>query len=289
MSRPTIYTRLNSFPKEISAITLASTARLCIKKFQNDYKIGSFFNLLEWRCSTTDVNNLYVQKPRPQDYTVIVTDDNVFQPSIMHSMQHNSRQLSAHLKNTLCLSNNDLDAENIHDMRDIHRPLYNAEILEIATRGDLPIFVSIDGSLSNGSATVSCSIVAPDIKHNDIDMEWQHRPAKALLIRSWKLPQHWGTSPTCINMAEALGFIIGEYSIPSDLPIIYITDSNNARTLQQNLKNGDKFTHRKMIRCIKQGIDHSIANHLEYLISKWPRMEQLSAHTIEMYKRGEAI
>jgi hypothetical protein len=63
-------------------------------------------------------------------------------------------------------------------------------------------------------------------------------------------------------MAKALGFIIGKYTIPVDQPIIYITDSNNARTLQQNISNGDKFTHQKMFRNVKQGIDHSITNHL---------------------------
>jgi hypothetical protein len=71
-------------------------------------------------------------------------------------------------------------------------------------------------------------------------------------------------------MAQAIGFIIGEYTIPSDLSIIYVTDSISASTLQHNLKNGDKFTDLKMIRCIKQGIDHSMANHLEYLSFQWP-------------------
>lgn len=58
-------------------------------------------------------------------------------------------------------------------------------------------------------------------------------------------------------MANALCFIIGEYTIPLDLPIIYVTDSNNSRTLQ--CKNGNKFTHH-------QGIDHSIANCLIFNI-----------------------
>jgi hypothetical protein len=66
-------------------------------------------------------------------------------------------------------------------------------------------------------------------------------------------------------MAETLGFIFGEYTLPSHLPAIYITDSNNARTLQRNIKNIEDFTHRKKIRKIKQGINYSIANHLEYL------------------------
>ncbi|MFN9980825.1 MAG: hypothetical protein ACK53Y_12950, partial [bacterium] len=89
------------------------------------------------------------------------------------------------------------------------------------------------------------------------------------------------------NMAEAVGFILGEYTIPSDLPIIYITDSNNARTLQRRVKNKDDFTHRHMVQYVKQGIDSSIANHLEYLTSKWPKEDQLSAYTRRLYSRGE--
>ena len=71
------------------------------------------------------------------------------------------------------------------------------------------------------------------------------------------------------------------------MPIIYITDSNNARTLQQNVRFKNKFTHRKMIRQVKQGINHAMANHLEYLTDKWPREEQLTRYTLELYKRGE--
>jgi hypothetical protein len=36
-------------------------------------------------------------------------------------------------------------------------------------------------------------------------------------------------------MAETLGFIIGEYTIPVDMPIIYITDSNNAALFNETL------------------------------------------------------
>jgi hypothetical protein len=120
-------------------------------------------------------------------------------------------------------------------------------------------------------------------------MEWQDRPAKPLLIRSWQLPQKWGTTSTCINMAESLGFIIGEYTIPEDLPVIYITDSNNARTMQRNVMHPKEFTHRKFVRNVKQGIDYSIANHLEYLTSKGPRLDQMSIRARESYKRGEAV
>jgi hypothetical protein len=73
------------------------------------------------------------------------------------------------------------------------------------------------------------------------------------------------------------------------MPIIYITDSNNARTLHRNVRFKDKFTHHKMIRHVKQGINHAIANHLEYLTDKWPREEQLTRYTIELYTRGEEI
>jgi hypothetical protein len=92
-----------------------------------------------------------------------------------------------------------------------------------------------------------------------------------------------------INMAEAIGFIIGEYTIPADLPIIYINDSNKARSLQKRMKNVGDFTHRKMVRQIKQGIDYSITYHLEHLTEKWLHEEQLSANNIRRYKRGEAM
>jgi hypothetical protein len=143
---------------------------------------------------------------------------------------------------------------------------------------DLPIFASIDGSLENGIATTSLSVVAPHIFDSDEAQEWQHRPAKVLLTRSWRLPQKWGTSPSCINMAESLGLILGEYTIPSGLPVIYILDSNNSRTLQRKLCHLDEYTHRETVRNIRQGIESSIACHLEYLTSKWPSNAQLSQH-----------
>jgi hypothetical protein len=90
-------------------------------------------------------------------------------------------------------------------------------------------------------------------------------------------------------MAEALGFIIGEYTIPPDFPVIYITDSNNARTLQRNVKIKENFTHRQLVRCVRQGIDQSIANHLELLTSKWIPEEQLSHNTRRLYAKGEEI
>ncbi len=175
--------------------------------------------------------------------------------------------------------------ENDNLEHEFGRPLLNSEILDYATQHDLPIFDSMDGSLNNKKAPVSISIIAPDIRDNDMNNEWQNRIAKPLLIRSWELSNQWGTSNTYINMAEAIGFIIREYTVPQDLPIIYITDSSNARTLQQNLCNRNKFMHRKLIRSVKQGIDHSIANHIENLTSRWMREDQINTHTEEVYER----
>jgi len=77
-------------------------------------------------------------------------------------------------------------------------------------------------------------------------------------------------------MAESIGFILGAYTVPVNIPVIFITDSNNARTLQRNLTCLHTYTHRKQIRCIKQGIESSIANHLEYLTLQWPKPENIS-------------
>jgi hypothetical protein len=90
-------------------------------------------------------------------------------------------------------------------------------------------------------------------------------------------------------MAEAIGFIMGEYMIPTDLPLLFITDSNNAHTLRRNISNKDQFTHRAFIRKVKQGIDQSIAAHMEYLTSQWMREESLDTHMIQLYKKGEKL
>ncbi len=70
------------------------------------------------------------------------------------------------------------------------------EFIEQATQHDLPIFISIDGSLDdNEKATVTKSIIAPDI--GDAEelgcSNWHYKRAKVLLIQSWHLPKYWGT------------------------------------------------------------------------------------------------
>jgi len=137
--------------------------------------------------------------------------------------------------------------ENFNDFANTDRPINNEKILELITKQDLLVFLSINGSVKNNSATVSISIIIPDTRNNDVVMEWWYRSAWVLLICTWKSPKLWGTGQTCINMAEAIGCIIREYTILSDFPILHITDSNNARTLQQNMKFCEKITHRKQI------------------------------------------
>jgi hypothetical protein len=158
-----------------------------LKKCKNDYKVGSFFHLIEWRCQKIYVDNHDVIKHSSQDYRVVI-DDNVFLPTITQSVQWNSEKLVARLKNILCISNDETYFECSEDEHDEDRPLRNEEIMQMATQHNLPMFISIDGSLDNNSAMVSISIIIPDIQDTDINMEWQHRLAKVLLIRSWKLP-----------------------------------------------------------------------------------------------------
>jgi hypothetical protein len=245
---------------------------MTIEKFKADYKIGGFYNLIEWLNSKTAIAYHINQEPEQHDYHVIIDDQNIFQPSIAKSMRQNGEELSQHLCNILRLNADSYENDyEISQLDNLYRA--NHEILDLAVQHDLPIFISIDGSLDDeGIATTSVSIISPDMKDtDDINSKaWQDRQAIILLICLWRLPKSWGTGQASINMAESIGFIIGEYTIPTDMPIIYITDSNNARTVQRNLKNIDDFTHRKKVRQVKQGINYAIANYLEYLTKKWP-------------------
>jgi hypothetical protein len=86
-------------------------------------------------------------------------------------------------------------------------------------------------------------------------------------------------------MAESLGFVLGAHTIPPGIPIMYVTDSNNARTLQRNLANPHLFTHRKMVRKVKQGIDHAIANHLQLLTPPQHNWQD-NSYEQELYGNG---
>ena len=247
--------------------------------------ITSFYNLFEWRKPKHDSVSPPNHKINEKDYSIIIDESNCYCPIYTQSMEYNNAHLSEHLAHILRLA-----PDNTEPCQLDREALSDQEIIDQALQHDLPIFISIDGSLSDdGIATVSISIVAPDIRESDMALEWKERIAKVLLIRSWRLPSVWGTSKVCINMAESIGFILGDYTIPAHIPVIYITDSNNARTLQRNLTCLSEYTHRKQIRCIKQGIDFSIASHLEFLTQKWPKAEQISEHHRRLYIRGERV
>ena len=97
MSERGIYQQLNLFPKEISALKLASAAREALLKFKHDYKICSFYNLIEWRTSTDALESHQPTYPNPCDYTVIINDEKAYCPRPLLSMQENSEHLSSHL------------------------------------------------------------------------------------------------------------------------------------------------------------------------------------------------
>jgi len=235
LSRPAIFTQLKCFQKEISATRLATAARACIAKQQNDYKIGCFLYLSEWRSRHSQLDLTLEMDPQARTFTTIIDDNNVFSPIIYETMAHNNVALSAHLHQLLCLTSN--DPQYIHEDTAVvelfdNEYVKNEDVMELITQLNLPAFISIDASLEGTSDTTSVNIVIPDVQPEDVEKEWQHCPAKTILTRIWKLPSQWGTGTTCINMAEALGFIIGDYTIPHNMPVMYITDSDNARTLQ---------------------------------------------------------
>jgi hypothetical protein len=190
-------------------------------------------HLIEWRVTRVALERNLQQTPQRQDYKEIIAEHNEFRPSILKSMQENSEDLAQHLYSILRLQWSD-DIEDHEDQQDIFDPaiyLTDQEILEYDTQHDLPVTISIDGSHEmDGVTTATISIVALDIR--DIDSptstEWQNRIARVLFIRSWQLPKYWGTGHSSMNMAEAIGFLLGEYTISSTIPIIYVTDSNNA-------------------------------------------------------------
>jgi hypothetical protein len=99
--------------------------------------------------------------------------------------------LSQHLSNFLQLKHDDNDDNGGYtDEQNIY--MTDRETIEYATQHDLPIFISIDGSLDEQSgASTTITIVAPDVRDYDNrdGTKWQDREAKILLIRSWCLPK----------------------------------------------------------------------------------------------------
>lgn len=162
--------------------------------------IPKLLQYFEWCCSKQDIDNSFIQKIDEREYSLIINESNCYQPIYTQSTEYNSIHLSKHLKNVLCLI-----PKNIEPMEHSRDGLSNQEIIDLN---------------DDGIATVSISIVAPDIRESDSALEWKDCIAKVLLIRSWCLPSIWGTSPACINMAESIGFILWDYLIPAHFPVI---------------------------------------------------------------------
>ncbi len=83
-------------------------------------------------------------------------------------------------------------------------------------------------------------------------------------------------------MAESLGILLSEYSLPIASPAMYITDSQNARSLHYNLNKGQDLTNCFLNRKVLQGIHQPIANQLSYALSQRYKEEDLC---YEMYNR----
>ena len=180
ITREAFHKSLNFFPNEISAIRLSLLAKETLRKFLNDYQIASFINLFEWRQLRENTASSLRPNIPDEAYSIIIDETNAYCPIYTLPMTENSSRLSQHLENILRLDSNDMEPW-------IHNELAfsDQEILDQAMQHDLPVFASIDGSREEtGIATVSISIVAPDIRETDIALEWKDRIAKPLLIRS---------------------------------------------------------------------------------------------------------
>ena len=167
LTRPAIYKQLAFFPGEFSALKLAIAARTTLEKFQNDYKLGRLYNLTEWRISRRRAESNMHFAPQQNQYTTLIGENNFFQPFITLSMQENSKNLAYYLTAILRLNPVEryVDPNNVDDQ---DTKLLDFEILEYASQNDLPIFISIDGSVDqNGTATTSISVLAPDIRDTD--------------------------------------------------------------------------------------------------------------------------
>jgi hypothetical protein len=98
-SRPSTYSRLALFTKEISAHRLASTAQTALTKYKNDYKICSFYRLVEWRLPKHQIKFISTPTPHPNDFKTIILDHNAYHPSILSCSQN----LTTHLQSILQL------------------------------------------------------------------------------------------------------------------------------------------------------------------------------------------
>jgi hypothetical protein len=147
LMKPISYKQLNLFNGEISPNKLAATARKTIKQFNNDYRLCSFCYLVEWRARKEMVEMACCQTPQPEEYKMIIDDDNCFKPCITKSMKQNSTDLNTHLKAILQLREHPQLNDNAEENDEYY--LTDSEILHHAMQHKIPLTVSIDGISTN--------------------------------------------------------------------------------------------------------------------------------------------
>jgi hypothetical protein len=237
---------------------------------------------MQWIQPTNQIrNNIQDTQPQDADYNLIMGNNDAYHPKYTISMQANSERMSMHLIHKLRLQP--------HGHQDVVRDagkLNDGDIIARAQAHGLPVLVSIDGSYNKQQATTAITIIAPDIRPDDIAQEWEDRVGIVLLVRSILLPIQWGTNEVSINIAEAYGFLLAEYTIPINCPVIYITDSQNARGMHYNIIHRDSLTHRQRIRQLGQGISQSLVNHFEHLIQQRPAIEEFDEETVGRIEKG---
>jgi len=146
---------------------MSANAREAFQKFKNDYKLCSFYHLIEWRISMNALELTQPVQPQECDYKTIIHDRNVYLPQALLSMQQNSENLANHLLDILQMQPDRNDSDN-EDEAPPNYPITDHEILERALQHDLPIFVSINGSLDENGAAITVLVLRRLILMNKI-------------------------------------------------------------------------------------------------------------------------
>jgi hypothetical protein len=139
ISRPEFHNEINAFPGEISAIRLATKARLALGKFKEDYINFGFFNLIEWRVKKMDIDRREQLPPQACQYRTLITRENAFTPLISCTMQENSEKMAQHMLQLVQLNNDQQGDASQVEIDDTY--LMDQEIIQYATRQDLPMFL----------------------------------------------------------------------------------------------------------------------------------------------------